>query len=259
LCAAPRVVTSVAPLFEIAAELMEGIDRPQLIIDRQASAHHFALRPSHMRMLQQADLVIWIDRGFEAGFSRIDGNLPPSASGLELLPMLGDGDDGHFWYSPRLLQRSVDLIARALAEIDPDNSALYLANADALAQNIARWRERNSRRWQGREYRLLADHDFLEHFAHDLDGFEIVSIHDDHDARGSLGDLRRIEEWLRSGPVDCLVTPDPEPSTLAARLADKYALQVVRLLEPKAEQAPRGAVLRRLEQLEAAIDTCLAN
>ncbi len=69
LCAAPRVVTSIAPLHELTAAIMRDVGEPALIIKDQASAHHFAFKPSHMRLLQQADLVIWVGRQFEAGFN----------------------------------------------------------------------------------------------------------------------------------------------------------------------------------------------
>ena len=85
LLSAPRVVTSIAALQEITAPLMAGVGVPQSIITEGASAHHFALRPSHMRLLQQADLVIWIDRHFEAGFGQLAHTLPRSTGQLELL------------------------------------------------------------------------------------------------------------------------------------------------------------------------------
>jgi zinc transport system substrate-binding protein len=96
----PRVVASIAPLHELTTAIMKDIGEPALIIKQQASAHHFALKPSHMRSLQQADLVIWIGRQFEAGFNRIPEVLPSSAQQLELLTGLGiENGDGHIWYS----------------------------------------------------------------------------------------------------------------------------------------------------------------
>ncbi len=88
VAAAPRVVTSIAPLQELTAALMEGIAGPDTIIEEKSSAHHFALRPSHMRLLQQADLVIWIDSDFEAGLRRIAETLPRRHARL-MLPALG--------------------------------------------------------------------------------------------------------------------------------------------------------------------------
>ena len=58
LAAAPRVVTSITPVYEITTATMAGAGEPGLIIDNDASTHHFAFKPSDMRLLQQADLVI---------------------------------------------------------------------------------------------------------------------------------------------------------------------------------------------------------
>jgi zinc transport system substrate-binding protein len=137
LTAAPRVVTSIAPVFELTTAIMTGVAEPGLIIEGDASAHHFAFKPSHMRSLQQADLVIWIDRHFEAGFSRVADTLPSSTRQLELLPALGlEGGDGHIWYSPRLLLRSIQIIRDTLLTLDPMHQNLYQANADLLMQAL---------------------------------------------------------------------------------------------------------------------------
>ena len=255
--ATPRVVTSIAPLQEITGALMTGIAEPQLIIENQASAHHFAFKPSHMRRLQQADLVIWIDRHFEAGFNRIAQTLPAATRTLELMPALGiESEDGHFWYSPALLQRSISVLAATLAELDPDNQARYLENARRLSAAVKVWRERMRERWQGNPTRLLTDHEFLGHFAHDLGQFEIESIQDHHGGQGGLKDLERIETWLRARPAACLLTLDPAPPPLAASLAARYRLPVIAITAIEPTDPEIDAILQRLEQLNIALERC---
>jgi len=258
LSAAPRVVTSIAPLNEIASVLMVGIGTPQLIIENQNSTHHFAFKPSHMRRLQQADLVIWIDRHFEAGFNRIEEVLPATARGLELLPALGiDNNDGHFWYSPKLLQKTIAILAQTLAELDPENQPGYQQNAQALTQAVAAWRERMIKRWQTRGLRLLTDHGFLVHFESDLDRFEIASIQDHHDAQGSLKDLNRVEQWLRQKPAACLLSLESTPASLARSLAARYRLDIINVTAISGMDSQHSAILQRLEQLEIALEICL--
>jgi len=258
LSAAPRVVTSIAPLHEIASVLMAGIGTPQLIIENQNSTHHFAFKPSHMRRLQQADLVIWIDRHFEAGFNRIEEILPTTARGLELLPAMGiDNNDGHFWYSPKLLQKTIAILAQTLVELDPENQPGYQQNAQALTQAVAAWRERMLKRWQVAGLRLLTDHGFLVHFASDLDRFEIASIQDHHAAHGGLKDLNRVEQWLRQKPAACLLTLESTPAPLARSLADKYRLDIISVNSVSGMDSQLSAILQRLEQLEIALEICL--
>jgi zinc transport system substrate-binding protein len=257
--AAPRVVTSIAPLQEIAGALMAGIAEPQLIIENEASAHHFAFKPSHLRRLQQADLVIWIDRHFESGFNRIAQTLPAATRTLELMPALDiDSEDGHFWYSPALLRQSVSILATTLAELDPDNRARYLENARRLSAAVAAWRERMQTRWQGSAPRLLTDHEFLGHFARDLGGFEIESVQDHHGAQGGLKELARIEAWLRARPAACLLTLDPAPPPLAASLAARYRIPVIVITAIEGTNPELDAFLQRLERLQLALEDCLA-
>ena len=252
LSAAPRVVTSIAPLQEIAAALMQGIAVPETIIDSRASAHHFAFKPSHMSRLQNADLVIWIDAHFEAGFNRIAEILPPGSRQLELLPALGiDDHDGHIWYSPGLLQKSLALIVTALIELDSVNHSRYRANADKLRAELTDWERRLRHRWQNLSPRLLTDHAFLEHFARDLPMFEVSHIQDDHDSGGGLKNLKRLERWLQQKPAACILSLE-SAGALTRSVGSKYRLPIVDIAN-----AEGSTIMHRLERLEAALETCL--
>ncbi len=39
---------------------MNGVAKPDLIVDGYASPHGFAMKPSHAKMLQNADLIFWV-------------------------------------------------------------------------------------------------------------------------------------------------------------------------------------------------------
>lgn len=61
-----QVVTSIKPIHSLASMLMDGIGAPKLIVDGSNSPHNFTLKPSHAKMLQNADLVFWIGEDIEA-------------------------------------------------------------------------------------------------------------------------------------------------------------------------------------------------
>ena len=258
---APRVVTSIAPLQEVTAALMTGVGSPQSIIADGDSAHHFAFRPSHMRLLQQADLVIWIDRHFEAGFQRIAETLPQAVVQLELLPALGiDSDDGHIWYSPKRLQQIVDIITLHLVEIDPVNQALYQGNARQLSAAIENWRNQSLAQLADQQPRFITDHAFTSHFEADMKLPSIATIHDQHDGHGGLKELQRIEQRLRQQPAKCLLTLETPPSPLALQLAQKYHLEVITVTsvvkhKPK-HKPPTPAIIQRLQALVSALQQC---
>ncbi|MDU9002234.1 zinc ABC transporter substrate-binding protein [Sedimentitalea todarodis] len=56
----PQVVADIAPVHALAAQVMEGVGVPDLLIEQGASPHNYALRPSQARALQEADLVFWV-------------------------------------------------------------------------------------------------------------------------------------------------------------------------------------------------------
>ena len=55
-----KVVASIKPIHSLASYLMDGINKPDLIVDGYASPHGFALKPSHAKMLQEADIIFYV-------------------------------------------------------------------------------------------------------------------------------------------------------------------------------------------------------
>lgn len=60
LAETPRVVTDIPPVHALVSMVMGDLGRPELLLDRGANAHSFALRPSQAAGLQDAGLVVWI-------------------------------------------------------------------------------------------------------------------------------------------------------------------------------------------------------
>jgi zinc transport system substrate-binding protein len=63
---APVVVTSIKPVHSLVSAIMEGVGRPELIVDGAASPHHYTMKPSNARALQDAKVVFWVGPGLEA-------------------------------------------------------------------------------------------------------------------------------------------------------------------------------------------------
>ena len=257
LAAAPIVVTSIAPVHEITAAVMRGAGEPLLLVERGASPHHFAFRPSHLRRLERADLVIWIDRHFESGFANLPDILPARVARLELLPVLGArGDDGHIWYSARRLLGAIDLIRDELIRLDPPRADLYRDNAAGLRREIEQWRERLARDLGERRVALLTDHAFLDYLAEEFGALEIASVHDRHDDHGGIRHQHEIEAWLRLQRPRCLLLQEAMPAALADRLVREFDLEVIDIDSP-ADGGEPGFV-GRLERLRAALARCAA-
>ena len=66
----PNIVVSIKPIHSIVSALMNGVSKPQLLLDSNDSAHTFHLKPSQLNLLSKADLIITIGDYFEAGLSK---------------------------------------------------------------------------------------------------------------------------------------------------------------------------------------------
>lgn len=55
-----RVVTDIAPIHSLAAQVMGDLGAPDLLVGPSDSPHNFALRPSQANALQDADAVFWV-------------------------------------------------------------------------------------------------------------------------------------------------------------------------------------------------------
>ena len=61
----PEIVTSIAPLHSIVAQIADGRSVPSLLVPAGQSPHDFALRPSDAQALSDADVLFWIGPNLE--------------------------------------------------------------------------------------------------------------------------------------------------------------------------------------------------
>lgn len=137
-----RVVTTFTIIQDMAqnvagdAAIVESITKPG------AEVHGYEPTPQDIVKAQRADLVLWNGLNLERWFERFFRNLKnvPSAVLSEGVEPIGI-DEGpytgrpnpHAWMSPANARIYVENIRKALVEIDPENEAIYTANAKAYA------------------------------------------------------------------------------------------------------------------------------
>ena len=97
------IVASIRPVHALVAGVMGDLGTPHLLLAAPASAHHFTLKPSQARALQNADIVFWIGPGMEQPLTKALATLAVDAqsvalddsAGLVLFDFDDDGHDGH--------------------------------------------------------------------------------------------------------------------------------------------------------------------
>ena len=84
-----KVVTSIKPIHSLASYLMDGVGKPDLIVDGYTSPHGFAMKPSHAKMLQNADLIFWVGEDLESFLEKPLNSIAKKAEKIELMEIKG--------------------------------------------------------------------------------------------------------------------------------------------------------------------------
>ena len=84
-----KVVASIKPIHSLASYLMDGVGKPDLIVDGYASPHGFAMKPSHAKMLQNADLIFWVGEDLENFLEKPLKSIAKKAEKIELIEIKG--------------------------------------------------------------------------------------------------------------------------------------------------------------------------
>ncbi|MCF6305360.1 MAG: zinc ABC transporter substrate-binding protein [Rhodobacteraceae bacterium] len=106
----PRVVTTIAPLYGIASDLLRGIAEPTLIVTKNADPHNFSLSPSQVSALLNADVVFAMGGGMEPWLGQLDLN--PETR----VVIFGNG----FGFTSPPAPRALGLTARSLDQVTGD-------------------------------------------------------------------------------------------------------------------------------------------
>ncbi|EKP0260866.1 zinc ABC transporter substrate-binding protein ZnuA [Aeromonas sobria] len=171
-----EVLTTIKPLGFIAAAITDGVSEPKVLLPTGASPHDFSLRPSDIRNINSAGLVVWVGPELEGFMAKPLANHPHALTltQVEGMPLFnyatqdshdshdhdahdhdhaahehGDHDhdegheghyhqgvDPHIWLGPTQAKVIAKAIASELGKLDPANQARYDANLAAFGAKV---------------------------------------------------------------------------------------------------------------------------
>jgi len=155
-----HVLTSIKPLQQIAAAVQEGVGSPEVLLPPGASPHHYALRPSDVRRVAEADLLYWIGPDMEGFLPKVLTSRSKTTVAVQSLPGMklrhfgedshshdedhDDHDhdhrpgslDAHLWLSSVNARVIAGKMAADLASVDPANADRYTRNLATFTQRL---------------------------------------------------------------------------------------------------------------------------
>ena len=113
--------------------------------------------------------------------------------------------DPHLWLDPANARAFVAAIAATLTEVDPDNAALYAANAAAATARLDTLEAEIAARLTGVAPRFVMDHDALGHFEDRFGVSALAAVSDGQAARPGPRRVDAVRRAAREAQAVCLL------------------------------------------------------
>lgn len=245
------VVTTTTVFADLVRQVGGGLVDAFSLVPNGGDVHTFAPRPSDMRGLSSARLIVmnglglddWVgrlisDAGATVPVIRLAENLP----GARYLVDPSGTTNPHLWLEVPNAERYVGRIADALAGVDPPHAAAYRAGAAAYAarlQQLDGWIRTQIGTIPPQNRRLVAFHDAFPYFA-DAYGLEIVgTVVAAAGQEPGAGQVTRLIDAIRAAHVRAVFAEAQfNPAIAQAVAADSGALVVTDLYDDTLGPAP---------------------
>lgn len=261
--AVPNVLVTLPPLHSLVAGVMKDVNIPTLLLDGVVSPHHYALKPSDRRKIENADLVIWIGPNYEFFLEKTIHHSSIKTIQLSLqdeliqLPVrshecsscshshANDAHqiDPHLWLTPINAQKIVAIVASQLSLLDPDNAISYQKNAALLSEKLQHLHQELTKKLSPiSQHTFLVYHDGYQYFekAYNLSGLGALTL--DPEIPISAQRLHALEDLIKLKNVRCIFGETQFYPALIKRLAETLKIKTGTL-------DPFGTILKPDETL----------
>ena len=228
--------TQAADLITILTEGVEGIEIAGLM-GAGVDPHLYQPTESDIAAMNVADMVIYSGLHLEGQFDTVFEALSEQGvatyvlgqpvksagfivGGFTLSEELTDVDDPHFWFDPRNWQLTTNDLASTLAELDPENSDTYLANAGAYDSQLAalyEWANAGMRTVDENRRYLVTSHDAFQYFGAAF-GWQMTAIQGlSTEDEAGVGDIQGVVDFVMDNEIPVLfVESSIPPDTIEA-------------------------------------------
>ena len=271
-----NVVVSIKPIHSITTILMDGIAKPKLLLNSSNSAHTFHLKPSQIKMLSNADLVITISDDFEIGLRKALKNINKTSHlsiinldqlkihnsrGEEIYGLNEEHNkfDLHLWLDVNNMQLIAKHISTLLIELDPVNASRYSENflkAHSELNKLKIELQQQLAPFSSTQYAIFAD--ILQYFEDSLQLSKPVIISPFHGARLSIKRTLEAKKIIKDLNIQCLLYDSEIKAKQVQVLSEGLNLKVYKIDILGNEFAPgQGQYFNLMKKTSSQLSLCL--
>ncbi|MDB6096136.1 MAG: hypothetical protein JWM09_414 [Francisellaceae bacterium] len=243
-----QIVTTIKPIHSLVSSLVYPIHKPVLLLKGNVSPHYYHLKPSDIRLIDEADIFIWIGPSLESFLiNSLHSVSPDKLIQLDKTPKLKilsprnfedwenlDEDqhehnhehhhaiDPHFWLDPINAKLIVDYLAKEFKLADPDNAYVYTKNAENLKAKLDDLnKEIKNNLIPFRQSKFIVFHDAYQYFEkrYHLQTLGSIVLHPE--IPPSAKHLKTLQEKIKKSHTTCVFTePQFQPKIIDSLIKD---------------------------------------
>ena len=248
-----KVVATIKPIHSLVAGVMDGLGSPSLIVDGSNSPHNFSLKPSHAKMIEDAEIIFWVGEDLETfmikslesiannatkvSFMDLDSIIKLKFKEENILEVEGYNDDhddhddhadgefdAHIWLDPKNAIEIVNEIAKILSLKDPNNKNVYYSNAEKLNHSLNELIEKINLSIN-KDARFIVFHDAYQYFEKRFDVSSAGALILNEEALPSAKKVSEIHKIIKKQNINCIISePQFNPNIIKSIAQDSSIL-----------------------------------
>lgn len=269
------VLASIKPLQLIATDIVGDMGQVDLLVKPGASVHHYAMKPSDLRKLDQADAILWVGPELELFLAKSLRALHVPVVAMDNEGAEGEAEnehahadeadhhhhehDPHLWLDPVQADHLALSLAQTLSQRYPARQAQFMANYARFHEDLTQADQALSLQLAPLQERgFFVFHDAWNHFVGHYGLKQLGYFTVDPGRKPGARHLAQIRQQLEQTPGVCVFTePQFEPALVSVIVKGTGAR--LGQLDPLASAIPAGAkgYTRFLQDAAERFQACL--
>jgi len=272
------VIVTLKPIHALVSGVMADLGQPQLLLSGSETPHTFSLRPSQVKQLHQADLIVWVGPHLEHFLKKVLTTLNDKVTVLTLIEVeeltrltrraggiwaqestAESTIDPHIWLNPQNAQVMVKAITQSLSQVNPQQQQHYQHNSAQLLQQLEQLDQALQQQLKAvQDQPFLVFHDAYQYLEKHYQLNALGALQVSSEQKPGAQRLYQLRQMIQQSAISCVFKEPQFNNTLAQTVVEDTAARIA-TLDPLGIELEAGsqAYFELLKNLARSLTQCL--
>ncbi len=260
-----NIVATIRPIHSIVSALTHSLNPPILLFNTAQLPHHAHLKPSQLKHISRADLIVSIHPNFESSLHKILSTVAPNKqliiANLDgiILHHSAKKPHYHLWLNIQNMQIFARALTQKLIQLDTENSAIYQQNNARLQTQLSQLSnliKQNLSAYQTTKMATFSN--ALHYFIAENQLQNRLTVSKFHGEKLSIYRILRAKKILKNQRIHCLLGAQEMTQKHLYLLSENIKINSARI-DLLGQNIPSGArhYSQLMQRISARVAQCL--